>query len=170
MENWKDVKGFEGLYQVSDQGRIKRTTKNRCLKKSITVHGYERVTLSKAGEISYHYVHRLLADHFIENPRGHNIVDHINIDRSDNRLDNLRWVSSSENSRNAHRCSEARSKYNGVYKNTNCSTFVARIFIDGVGIHIGSFRSEVVAGLAFDDYVVQNNLDRELNFMTMEDG
>lgn len=102
-EIWKDIKGYEGLYQISNLGRIKRLVSVKCKTErflSITKDkkfNYCRVMLSKDNETKRFLIHRLLAEHFIPNPENKPCIDHINGDRSDNRLDNLRWCTHKEN-------------------------------------------------------------------------
>lgn len=100
-EIWKDIEGFEGLYQVSNLGRVKsmnynRTGKEKILKKSVT-HGYERVVLYKDKKQYNKNVHRLVAGSFIDNPNNLESVNHINGIKTDNRAENLEWVTCKEN-------------------------------------------------------------------------
>jgi hypothetical protein len=101
-EIWKDIKGFEGLYQVSNLGRIKHLIgynhkKEFILSPTINRKGYFYVTLSKKNIIKKFFVHRLVAMNFIENPKECKEVDHINAVRTDNRVENLRWCTRKEN-------------------------------------------------------------------------
>lgn len=110
METWKDVKGYEGLYQVSDLGRIRSlgritNSKNdskckkreRILIQEITVFGYCRVRLFDLNGKAKHYaVHRIVAQEFIGNPDGFEI-NHKNEIKTDNRVENLEIVTSKQN-------------------------------------------------------------------------
>lgn len=101
MEKWKDIKGFEGKYQVSDKGRVKslnynKTGKVRIMKLTPEKDGYLVITLSG----KQYKVHRLVAEAFISNPEGKPSIDHINTIKDDNRVENLRWVTNWENSNN----------------------------------------------------------------------
>ena len=104
-ERWSDVEGYEGLYQVSPEGQVRRLRKDprvapyRILKPVITQgknRGYAQVTLSKGNVRTSHSVHRLVAKAYVDG--DHNLsVDHIDNDRTNNNAANLRWVSLAEN-------------------------------------------------------------------------
>lgn len=112
MEVWKDIKGYEGLYQVSNMGRVKRLPSIIPLPNGgIRQHAggiltpgrgrkawkYEQVALSKNGRVHSFSVHRLVAMAFIPNPLGKQEVNHIDEDIYNNRFDNLEWVTHREN-------------------------------------------------------------------------
>ena len=102
-EIWKDIAGYEGLYQVSTIGRIK-ATRNGHERISVGVldkyTGYRRFSLHKDGKVKRAYVHRLVAESFIPNIENKPEIDHINTIRDDNRVENLRWVTRKENRNN----------------------------------------------------------------------
>lgn len=105
MEIWKDIEGYEGLYQVSSEGMVKslnynRTGKERILKSAKDKYGYLFVKLRKEGTVKYYLIHRLIAIAFIPNPDNKPCIDHINGDKTDNRVENLRWVTHKENMNN----------------------------------------------------------------------
>ena len=104
-EIWKDVKNYEGLYQVSNLGRIKslnynHTNKEKILELFKNNQGYMIICLHKKGRQKTFRVHRLVAEAFIPNPKNKPEIDHINTIRDDNRVENLRWVTRKENSNN----------------------------------------------------------------------
>ena len=100
MEIFKDIKGYPD-YQVSDQGRVWNAKTQRMLKPSIRPNGYFQVNMVAANGLrKKEYIHRLVALTFIENPDNKPQIDHIDRDRGNNTVNNLRWVSSSENQRN----------------------------------------------------------------------
>ena len=108
-EEWRPLRNYEGLYEVSNMGRVKsvertarngrgyRTVVERILKPGKNSKGYLYVHLCKDGKIKKYYVHRLVATAFLENQEGYTEVNHINEDKSDNRADNLEFCSKSYN-------------------------------------------------------------------------
>lgn len=115
IEEWKPVVGYEGLYEVSDWGRVRsverivtiyskltNTTFQRTIEPIIKKQhtdrdGYKMVNLKRNGKHATEKVHRLIAMAFIPNPDSKPIVDHINGNRQDNRVCNLRWFTPKEN-------------------------------------------------------------------------
>ena len=110
-EVWRGVKGYEGLYQVSSDGRVKslertyidkigreRYVKERILKPVIDRYGYLLVSLYAGGKQKNHTVHRLVCEAFHENPDYKPQVNHINEIKTDNRASNLEWATARENS------------------------------------------------------------------------
>lgn len=98
-EIWKDIEGFEN-YQVSSLGNVRNKTTQRILKYSDSGNGYQKVYLSKDGIKYSKKIHRLVAEAFIPNPQNKSDVDHINTNRYDNNISNLRWATRKENCNN----------------------------------------------------------------------
>ena len=101
-EIWKDIVGYEGLYQISNLGRVKslnynRTGKENILSPGLNNSGYYHVALCKNGKSKFSLIHRLVALSFIPNLDNKECVDHINGNRLDNRVENLRWCTNKEN-------------------------------------------------------------------------
>jgi hypothetical protein len=108
-EVWKDVKDYEGLYQVSNFGRVKSlkrewsTNKNKRCHDDIIMkicnlsRGYQGVPLCKDGKTKTFKVHRLVAIAFIDNPLDKPQINHIDCDKKNNHFSNLEWVTNSEN-------------------------------------------------------------------------
>ena len=113
IEEWRDVKGYKGLYKVSSLGRIKtvdreiiqekegaeykRVMKGKILKPGLLNSGYEVIWLSKNGVVKAHTVHRLIAESFILNPENKKDVNHRDGNKTHNHISNLEWVTRSEN-------------------------------------------------------------------------
>ena len=90
-EIYKPIKGFEGLYEVSNVGLVRSVRTGRILKQFLSNRGYCRVTLCKEGIPKMFSIHRLVAQAFIPNPENLPEVNHINECKTDNRIDNLEW-------------------------------------------------------------------------------
>jgi len=120
IENWKQCKGFEGYYEVSDLGRVRtvaresvKSNNRKCVVKErilaqANVRGYKKVTLKCDGIRKDMRVHRLVAMAFLDKPKE--MVNHIDGDKTNNRLDNLEWATRSENELHAYN--------NGLKKST----------------------------------------------------
>ena len=154
MENWRDVRGYEGYYQVSDLGRVKSLSKGRILKQHIVNGRYNSVNLSANAVRRGVNVHTLVAESFLNHTNNRKtVVDHINNIGTDNRLSNLQIISHREN------CSKDRrgytSKYTGVSWNKKTKKWVAFLSIDGKLKYLGSFDTEERASIAYDFAVMQ---------------
>ena len=100
MEIWKDIKGYEGFYQVSNYGRVKslerldscgRKVHGRILKQGKDTQGYLVIGLCKEGARKSKRIHRLVAEMFIENPKEYLEVNHKDENKENNHIDNLEW-------------------------------------------------------------------------------
>lgn len=99
MEQWKPITNYEN-YEISSHGRI-RNYRKRILKPGVNSHGYCTVRLSNNNKSQTISVHRLVGLAYIENPNNLPIIDHIDRDKTNNKIENLRWVSVAENFRNS---------------------------------------------------------------------
>lgn len=102
-EIWKDIVGFEGLYQISNYGNIKSFVKNNKGKpmKQRILRNYMSIGLTKNKKQYTFFVHRLVAETFIPNPNNFPCVNHIDGDKLNNSINNLEWVTYSENSKHS---------------------------------------------------------------------
>lgn len=102
-----DVIGYEGLYQIDDSGNIFTTrrqgTDGRRIRSCIDKSGYERVYLCKRGKHRTFLLHRLVAETFLDNPENKPCVNHIDGNKQNNNVNNLEWVTYSENMKHAVR-------------------------------------------------------------------
>ena len=104
-ELWKDIEGYEGLYQISNYGRIKslKFKNNVCERKRVLImkpnlrNGYFVINLRKNTKRKNFQVHRLVAQAFIKNPFNYPIVNHIDFNRQNNIVDNLEWCTQKQN-------------------------------------------------------------------------
>lgn len=91
-EIWADIYDYEGIYQISSWGRVKNIKRNRLLVPYMNpVTGYFHVNLSKDGKARTSYIHRLVALAFLPDYLFYDEVNHIDEDKSNNRVDNLEW-------------------------------------------------------------------------------
>lgn len=109
MEYWKQIKGYPHLF-ISRAGSVWTTTYNRYLKPQLSNRGYLRVGLNKDKVIKTVHVHRLVAEAFIPNPDNLPQVDHIDGNKLNNCVENLRWISQSDNCRKSRPHAEKRNR------------------------------------------------------------
>ena len=152
-EIWKNIESYEGLYQVSNLGRVKslKYNKQRILKTPSDAYGYSVCNLSSKGKQKIFKVHKLVAMAFLNHtPNGHNtVVDHINNLKIDNRLENLQITSQRENTSKDKK--KGSSKYVGVYWKKNCNKWVSKIWINGKSKHLGRFTDEMEAAKSYQN-------------------
>ena len=152
MENeiWKDITGYDGVYQVSDMGRVKRLIGYRCRKERILKtfdngNGYPFVVLCKDGVSKEYYVHRLVAEAFLPNPNNLPCVNHINEVKTDNRSENLEYCDHAYNNSYGNRITRiAKSMTNG-----KLSKSILQYSLDGDFIKEYPSANEVERQLGF---------------------
>lgn len=156
-EKFVDVVGYEGIYQVSNFGRVKSLARNnkskdRFLKPWLAGKGYQQVRLSVNGKTKTTYVHTLVAESFL----GHStdsglVVDHIDGDKLNNRAENLQIVTNRDNTSTCYRVNEDSfsSDFVGVsyYKKTD--RWRAKIYYNEINIHLGYYNNEEDASDAY---------------------
>ena len=173
MEVWKDVVGYEGIYEVSNFGRVKSLEryepcrnghlcfrKEKILKGQISQYGYRRFQLRKNGKVFSTSSHRLVANSFICNTDNKPFVNHIDGDRLNNTVDNLEWVTHSENMKHAveiglHKPDVSKARLLAVKSN-----MVKINQFDLKGNLIGSYNSIVEAAetLGLNKTAIANNV------------
>ena len=125
-EYWKPVVGYEGLYEVSNWGRVKsikrivksprgyRTVCERTLKPTKDSHGYLCVSLYKEGKMKFVKIHRLVAEAFLDNPDNLPQINHKDEDKTNNHVNNLEWCDAKYNSNYGTRTERlSKSQING---------------------------------------------------------
>jgi predicted XRE-type DNA-binding protein len=122
-EIWKDIKDYEGRYQISNFGRVKslkyhQTNKIKLLRLGINKDGYLQISLSKNGIFKNYYVARLVAAYFVINLDIKPLINHIDGNKKNNYFNNLEWVTVRENNLHAFKiglCSHKREKHNNTH-------------------------------------------------------
>lgn len=155
MEIWKDINGYEGLYQVSDLGRIKSLGNNLNRKEKIlkqTISGskkYLNVTLCKKCKCGTFRVHQLVAIAFLNHRpnRFEIVVNHIDTNKINNKLSNIELVSHRENTNRKH-C-KSSSIYTGVHWSKSKNKWQSSIYINGATKYLGVFETEIDASNAY---------------------
>lgn len=156
QEIWKPVKDYEGLYEVSNLGRVqslnyRRTKQVRCLSATYNAKGYLQVLLCNNGKKQTRTVHLIVAESFLNHTRcGMKlVVDHINDVRNDNRLENLRIITNRENTYRTQ--DKYASKYKGVCWYESSKKWRAKITIANKCIHLGVFNTEEEASEVYQN-------------------
>lgn len=166
MEKWKDIKGYEGYYQVSDLGNVKsleRTVKGRwglmnkkeCILKNALSGDYYQTRLFKDGKCYNILTHQLVAIAFLNHiPCGHKIVvDHDDENKLNNRADNLVLMTSRENINKSKR--NGTSRFKGVHLHKITGKYQSNIIINGKRKYLGLFTNELDASNAYQDKLKQ---------------
>ena len=153
---WKQIDGFE-RYEVSSDGRVRNKWTGRVLKPGIDPNGYHRVCLKCDGKGATKKVHRLVALAFLPNPDNKEQVDHIDNNKLNNNVANLRFASNQENQHNTRKRAtvNASSRFKGVSRKAGERKWAARIGIGGLQISIGRYDDEIEAAICYDAYAVE---------------
>lgn len=101
MEEWKIIEGCNGVYSVSNMGRVKNNKKNRLLKQSMLHNGYLAVHITEMGKLKYYRVHRLVGKYFVDGYQKEKQINHKDGNKTNNKHDNLEWVTPSQNIKHA---------------------------------------------------------------------
>jgi hypothetical protein len=177
-EIWKDVPGYEGIYQVSDMGNVKSlsreklirgkypiTTKEKILKQLVNPRGYLIVILCKNNLKKTINVHMLVAMAFLNHKSDGTykiVIDHINNNKLDNRVVNLQLISQRENSSKDKK--DGTSQYVGVSWNKSRNKWVVFIKIDNKNKNLGYFIDEYLAHLEYEKALKMYH-EGDLSFM-----
>lgn len=139
----KEIIGFDNKYKVDDEGNVWSFKNNnvRKLKPAPDKDGYLKVLLCKDGKETTHYNHRLVAKFYLQHDTKDLVIDHINRDKSDNRIENLRLVTSAQNSWNTNA--------KGAYKIGTTTKWFSSIHVNGKQIYLGTFDTSDLAHSAY---------------------
>jgi len=165
-EVWKDIPGYEGLYEISNFSNVKSIARvvvrntygiqpvgERILKQCLDSRGYYYVVLCKEKKHKNFSIHQLMAMAFLNHkPCGYQLViNHINGDKLKNTIDNIEIVTQRENSSICYRKNNHlfTSKYIGVSKQSGGGGWISTIYINGKTRYIGTFLSEELASIAY---------------------
>ena len=117
MEEWRDIKGYEGIYQISNKGRVKTLGNNRRkekIREGIADNtGYKRISLCKNGKEKKYSIHRLVAEAFLPNPDNLPVVNHKDENKLNNNVENLEWCTYQYNNTYGTKIEKARKKRKG---------------------------------------------------------
>jgi hypothetical protein len=145
-EIWKNIKGYERMYQISNLGRVKSLVRKNVLREKIKSvmldnSGYPQVNLCKNNYSKIIRVHKLMAIAFLNHkPNGHKYsIDHIDNDKSNNNISNLQIITHRENL-SKDRCGGS-SEFVGVVKTKN-ERYISTIQLNGIKTHLGTFKTE----------------------------
>jgi len=158
-EIFKDIKGCEGVYQISNLGRVKglsrtiirsngcpQSIKEKILKQS-DCGRYLHIVLSINNIRTTKKIHRLVAIAFIPNPSNKEQVNHKDFNTTNNSIDNLEWVTPRENQTHSRKSKKTSSKYIGVHWNGH--KWISQILINNKKITLGMFNTEIKAYKAY---------------------
>jgi hypothetical protein len=157
-EEFRNIKGYEGLYQISNLGKVKslkrklsdgRKLKEKILKPQTNNCGYLRVNLYKYRKMKSFLIHQLMAMAFLNHiPNGHkSVVDHIDNDKNNNRLENLQIITSRHNLSKDKK--GGSSEYTGVSWSKATSKWRSQLTVQGKVLHLGYFEFELDAAEAY---------------------
>ena len=142
-ELWQSIEGYEN-YEISSFGRVKRFYKNgktKLLKPSQNTDGYHIVSLYRDRKMKAAVIHQFVANAFLPNPINKRCVDHINNDKLNNNVSNLRWCTLSQNSQNRSLSKNNTSGCKGVCFDQKINKWKAYIKVNGKIKHLGYFNN-----------------------------
>jgi len=157
IEEFREIEGYDGVYQVSNLGRVKslKFGKERILKKTLSSDGSHTVGLHKDNKQKARTIHQLVAVAFLNHkPCGYKlVVNHINFDRTDNRVENLEIVTQRENANQKHL--KSSSIYTGVCRSKQAKKWLSQITVNGKRKYLGYFTDEIEASNAYQTALKQ---------------
>ena len=137
-------------YFVSNFGNIKNSKTNKILKPGTHTQGYKLINLCKNGKSKSFTVHRLVCNAFLENSDNKPMIDHIDENKENNNVKNLRWATSQENHYNLGKRINNKCGFKGVAFNKPTNKYQATIFINGKNKNLGLFETAEKASKAYE--------------------
>jgi len=170
-EIYRDIEGYEA-YQVSNTGKVKSLNHNKeiILKAAITADGYVYVNLYKDKTAKTIYVHHLVANAFLPKEEGRDYIDHLDNDRLNNNIENLKRVTKRENCQNLKMNKEGStsSKFVGVsYVKKGRKNWRAQIRMEGKNKELGTFLTQEEAAKRYDLKLIELG-EQPVNFSLSE--
>ena len=161
-EKFVSIRGYEGLYEISNFGRVKSFQRGggKFLSAPVSNNGYMAFILCKDGVHKGGIVHTLVWEHFGQGERdGHKLeVDHIDNNKSNNRIDNLQLLTARKNSNKYRMTMEnKKSKYIGVGWHKHTKKWIARLVLNGKRLSLGYFVNEIDAANAYQNKLAEIN-------------
>ena len=140
---------FNNNYIIHSDGRVWSVRRKKFLKPGINSGGYKLVKLNN----KCYNIHRLVAEAFIPNPNNLQMVNHINSDKTDNRIENLEWVTARDNTNHFY-----KSKFPGASFDKRSNKFISQIRHNGIVIFLGRYNSQEEAHQQYLNYIKLHNL------------
>ena len=173
MEIWKNIIGFENLYKISSEGKVKslgngKSTnplhkESKLIKTNVSTRGYEKIKLFKDGKRYYFNLHRLVADNFLFNKDGKREVNHKDGNKLNNAVSNLEWVSASENQKHAYEMGLQVARKGS--ENAQ-SKQIKQLTLDGQLVRIFGSIQEVTRELGFNTFGIIKCCKKEKKYKT----
>ena len=159
MKIWKDIEGFEGLYQISNTGEVYSIRRNIVLKPKTDRYGYYAINLWN-GKNNHTTIHRLVASAFLDKPEGCNVVNHMDSNKKNNDVSNLEWTTVKGNTIHAYKNNkEYHDRCNQLWK-TSLDSICVKVDAFYNGEYVGSYNSkkEAAEKLGISEKTVYNRL------------
>lgn len=147
-ERWKPIKGFEECYEISDHGRIRSLRTEKIISTKNLNSGYSSVYLVRDGLRRRWKVHKLVAQHFLREPKSFEIINHIDNDRTNPHYKNLEWVTMRENLTH-YIVTQKGKKSTGASFQSKTGTWRSMIRYEGKNRDLGRFKTEEEAAAAY---------------------
>jgi hypothetical protein len=162
MENWRNVIGYESLYQVSDKGNMRSLITSKDLKLYKDRLGYIYISLSKDGKSKKYKVHRLVLSAFGRLPKEKEQCNHINGRKFDNRITNLEWLSAGDNQRHAFAIGLKHGKSGSL--NPSWIARINQLDLSGKKLRTWESLREIMRETGFDKSAIHRHIKGNKNY------